>query len=189
MEDYAAKNKIDISKVDRPCIIDGQIADTSFLAQFETTYRAGLDLTGQAARTKDTKWCKDKGMIPGTSEYLDRIYSAASAEPESSGEVEEDVQESGATLESLKEAFPKGSEKFFDAALKTIDYLDRRRGETVKTRDLQSGVASLKTQSADKVKKFLSDLAGKGFVQVLKSEDGKETYAAIESTDNDDFNW
>jgi hypothetical protein len=129
-------------------------------------------------------------MIPGTPEHFERMYNAASAEPESIGEVEEDVQESGATLESLKEAFPKGTEKFFEVALKTIDYLDRRRGETVKTRDLQSGVASLKTQSADKVKQFLSDLAGKGFVQVLKSEDGKtETYAAIESTDNDDFNW
>jgi hypothetical protein len=190
VEDYSQKNKIDISQVDRPCIIDGQIADTSFLAQFETTYPAGLDLTGQAAKTKDAKWCQDKGMIPGTPEHFERMYNAASAEPESIGEVEEDVQESGATLESLKEAFPKGTEKFFEVALKTIDYLDRRRGETVKTRDLQSGVASLKTQSADKVKKFLSDLAGKGFVQVLKSEDGKtETYAAIESTDNDDFNW
>ena len=60
VEDHAAKSKIDISQVDRPCIIDGQIADTSFLARFIDTYPAGLDVTGQAARTKDRSGAKTK---------------------------------------------------------------------------------------------------------------------------------
>lgn len=97
VEDYAAKNKIDISQVDRPCIIDSQIADTSFLAQFKDTYPAGLDLTGQAAKTKDAKWCQDKGMIPGTPEHLERLFNQPSAEHEPDDETA--IEQSGTVIE------------------------------------------------------------------------------------------
>jgi len=99
VEDYAAKSKIDISQVDRPCIIDGQIADTSFLAQFIDTYRAGLDVTGQAARTKDALYHKLAGDIPGTAEHLEKLFKLPDAEEGEATDDETAIEQSGTVIE------------------------------------------------------------------------------------------
>jgi len=99
VEDYAAKSKIDISQVDRPCIIDGEIADTSFLAQFIDTYRAGLDVTGQAARTKDTLYHKLAGDIPGTAEHLEKLFKLPDAEEGEATDDETAIEQSGTVIE------------------------------------------------------------------------------------------
>lgn len=123
--------------------------------------------------------------IDDVKQNLDRAFNLPSA----NHETEEEVTESNTTLDALTAAFPKGGKSFFDAALKTIEYLEKRRGETTKTRDLQAGIASLKSQPAQRVRDFLSALGEKGFIQVLSSEDGKESYAALDLTNDDDFNW
>ncbi|MCY7275680.1 MAG: hypothetical protein LH702_18560 [Phormidesmis sp. CAN_BIN44] len=184
VEDYAAKSKIDISKVDRPCIIDSQIADTSFLAQFETTYRAGLDLTGQAAKTKDAKWCQDKGMIPGTPEHLDRLFNLPSPDQE----VEEDAIESVSSRSSIQSAFPNWKPKSQDIAAKVIDWMIERADKSFLPSEVRNGIRTLKSDKEidnDRVKKLLDLLADKQLISV--DESGR--YSLLQQSTDDDYNF
>ena len=169
VEDYAAKSKIDISQVDRPCIIEGQLADTSFLAQFIDTYPAGLDLTGQAARTKDAKWCQDKGMIPGTPEHLERIFNQPAAEHEATGEIEEDAIESVSSLSAVQSAFPNWKPKSQDIAAKIVDWMAGRADKNFSPSEVKKSIRLLKddaTLTADRLKKLLDLLTEKQFLSV-----------------------
>jgi len=185
VEDHAAKSKIDISQIERPCIIEGQIADTSFLAQFKDTYPAGLDLTGQAARTKDTKWCQDKGMIPGTPEHLERIFNQPAADHEATGEVEEDAIETVSALASVQSAFPTWKPKSQDVAAKIVDWMAEREGKTFLPSEVRNGIRLLKgdkTIDNDRVKKLLDLLTEKQFISL--DESGRYVFQKA-----DDYDW
>lgn len=186
VEDYAAKNKIDISQVDRPCIIDGQISDTGFLAQFIDTYRAGLDLTGQAAKTKDAKWCQDKGMIPGTPEHLEKIFNQPAAEHEATGEIEEDAIETASSLASIESTFPNWKPKSQDVAAKIIDWMAARSDKSFLPSQIKNSIHLLKSDKTvdnDRVKKLLDLLTEKQFLSV--DESGR--YGIFQNTDDYDF--
>jgi len=185
VEDHAAKSKIDISQIKYPCIIEGQIADTSFLAQFKDTYPAGLDVTGQAARTKDTKWCQDKGMIPGTPEHLERIFNQPAAEHEATGEVEEDAIETASSLFAVQSAFPIWKPKSQDVAAKIVDWMAEREGKTFLPSEVRNGIRLLKgdkTIDNDRVKKLLDLLAEKQFISL--DESGRYVFQKA-----DDYDW
>ena len=186
VEDYAAKSKIDISQVDRPCIIDGQIADTSFLAQFIGTYRAGLDVTGPAARTKDTLYHKLAGDIPGTPEHLERIYNQPAAEHEATGEIEEDTIESVSSLSAVQAAFPTWKPKSQEGAAKIVDWMAERSDKTFLPSQIKNSIHWLKgdkTIDNDRVKKLLDLLTEKQFLSV--DESGR--YAISQNSDDYDF--
>jgi|GEM_PF-850478 len=184
VEDHAAKSKIDISQIKYPCIIEGQIADTAFLARFIDTYPAGLDLTGQAARTQDAKWCQDKGMIPGTPEHLERIFNQPAAEHEA-GEVEEDAIETVSALASVQSAFPTWKPKSQDVAAKIVDWMAEREGKTFLPSEVRNGIRLLKgdkTIDNDRVKKLLDLLTGKQFISL--DETGRYVFQKA-----DDYDW
>jgi len=186
VEDHAAKSKIDISQIERPCIIEGQIADTAFLAQFIDTYPAGLDVTGQAARTKDAKWCQDKGMIPGTSEHLERLFNQPSAQPEVTGEVEEDAIETVSSLASIESTFPNWKPKSHGVAAKIVDFLAAKPDKTYSPSEVKKSIWQLKndaTLTSDRVKTLLDLLAEKQFLSV--DESGR--YGISQHSDDYDF--
>ena len=187
VEDYAAKSKIDISQVDRPCIIDGEIADTSFLAQFIDTYRAGLDVTGQAARTKDTLYHKLAGDIPGTAEHLEKLFKLPDAEEgEATGEIEEDTIESVSSLSAVQSAFSTWKPKSQDIAAKIVDFLAAKPDKTFLPSEVRNGIRLLKSDKTidnDRVKKLLDLLTEKQFLSV--DESGR--YAISQSSDDYDF--
>ena len=184
VEDHAVKSKIDISQIKYPCIIEGQIADTAFLARFIETYPAGLDLTGQAARTQDAKWCQDKGMIPGTPEHLERIFNQPAADHEA-GEVEEDAIETVSALASVQSAFPTWKPKSQDVAAKIVDWMAEREGKTFLPSEVRNGIRLLKgdkTIDNDRVKKLLDLLTEKQFISL--DESGRYVFQKA-----DDYDW
>jgi len=186
VEDHAAKSKIDISQVDRPCIIDGQIADTAFLAQFIDTYRAGLDVTGQAARTKDALYHKLAGDIPGTPEHLERIFNQPAAEHESADEIEEDAIESVSALSAVQSTFPNWKTKSQDIAAKIVDFLAAKPDKTFLPSEVRNGIRILKgdkTIDNDRVKKLLDLLTENQFISL--DESGR--YAISQNSDDYDF--
>jgi len=190
VEDHAAKSKIDISQVDRPCIIDGQIADTSFLAQFIDTYRAGLDVTGQAARTKDTLYHKLAGDIPGTPEHLERIYNQPAAiGDQGEGEIEEDTIETVSSLASVQSTFPNWKPKSQDVAAKIVDWLAGRADKNFSPSEVKKSIRLLKddaTLTADRLKKLLDLLTEKQFLSC--DETGRYAIAqSAQQTDDYDF--
>lgn len=183
VEDYAAKNKIDISQVDRPCIIDGQIADTSFLAQFIDTYPAGLDLTGQAATPSNRSNKLPK--TASTAEDLNRMFNLPAADHE----VEEDAIETVSALPAVQSTFPHWKPKSQDVAAKIIDWMTERPDKTFSPSEVKKSIRLLKddaTLTADRVKKLLDLLTEKQFLST--DEAGRYSISQLsQQTDDYDF--
>ncbi|MBW4440166.1 MAG: hypothetical protein KME10_02800 [Plectolyngbya sp. WJT66-NPBG17] len=173
VEEYASHKKIDISGIDRPCIIDGQIADTTFLKQFETTEAIGLDLGGSTASNQSA------AKVAATPQDLDRMFNMPSAEHE----VIEDGVEADVIEVDLQTAFPTWNGKSIEVASKVVQFLCKQPEKSFKPHQLKSSISALKKVDADKIKALLSKLADGGFI----GADGDD-YRAIASQD-DDFNW
>ncbi|MBD2079145.1 hypothetical protein [Leptolyngbya sp. FACHB-17] len=122
MEDYATKNKIDLSGIDRPCIIDGQVADTVFLKQFENVSPAGLDLGEQIPTSNEGL----EMPVSTSPEMLDRMFNLPSAEHEA----EESVSEVPSSQPLIKQTFPNWGGKSIEVAAAIVDYMNLAQYES-----------------------------------------------------------
>jgi hypothetical protein len=177
VEDHAAKNKIDISQVDRPCIIEGQIADTSFLSNYESIAKQGLNLTGAIPQFSESEAKK-----------LERMFNLPAAD-HAVEEVEEDAIESVSSLDAIRSAFPGWKPKSQDVAAKIVDWMAARADKTFLPGEVRKSIRLLKddeTLTIDRVKKLLDLLTEKQFL----SSDEAGRYAIAQSnqqTDDYDF--
>ena len=164
-EPEAQRLKLDVSKYDRPCLIDGKVADIAALV----------------ALSPDPKPQQVVGHKPAaTPQDLERMFNAPSAEYE----VEEIGAEVQDTIEAdLKNAFPNWNSKSIETASKVVQFLNKTPNKNFKAHQIKSGVSALKKVEADKIKALLSKLVDSGFIAI----DGDD-YCTIVSSD-DEYNW
>jgi hypothetical protein len=178
VEDHAAKNKIDISQVDRPCIIEGQIADTSFLSNYESIAKQGLNLTGAIPQFSESEAKK-----------LERAFNLPAADHKATGDVEEDAIESVSALDGIRSAFPGWKPKSQDVAAKIVDWMAGRADKTFLPGEVRKSIRLLKDDEAltiDRVKKLLDLLTEKQFLS--SDESGRYAIAQFsQQTDDYDF--
>ncbi|MBW4422125.1 MAG: hypothetical protein KME13_23400 [Myxacorys californica WJT36-NPBG1] len=173
-EKQAADAGLDISKDDRPCIIDGKVADIAALVSAATcnSENAGLEpLNPQPSVPKPASTPQD----------LDRMFNLPSAEHE----VEESgTEQQGTTAIGLKNAFPGWNEKSIEVACKVVEFLNKQPEKTFKAHQLKSSISAIKKTDVEKIRALLSKLGEGRFIQA----DGDD-YSAIAPSIDDDFNW
>ncbi|MBD1847297.1 hypothetical protein H6F89_28605, partial [Cyanobacteria bacterium FACHB-63] len=161
--------KLDISKHDRPCIIDGKVADISQL----------IAMSPEATPQEVV------GHKPtATPQDLERIYNAPSANHEAEHEVSEAI-ETSSSIGELQQAFPTWKPKSLEVASVIVDWLRRKSDESFPAHAIRSGIAKIKTDPnlpSDRLKKLLDVLTTQGF---LAESEGK--YSAIQASDDYDF--
>jgi hypothetical protein len=182
VEKYAQDNKIDISGIERPCIIDGQVADTSFLKKYENVQPKSLNLGNQQPQPQPQPYEEPKEAA-STTQDLERIYKMPCAEHE----VFEEGQEKDSIEELLKCTFPSWNESSIKTANKVINFLSKNPERKFKADQIKSSVADLKKVTADRSKALLNVLVDKAFI----SNDGKEYFISPNQVFNqeDEFNW
>lgn len=179
VEDHAAKLKLDISHVDRPCIIEGQLADTSFLSNYESIAKQGLNLTGAIPQPEATP----KSASP---QDLERMFNLPAADHEATGEVEEDAIETVSALASVQSAFPSWKPKSQNVAAKIVDWMAARADKTYSPSEVKKSIRLLKDDASltsDRLKTLLDLLIEKQFLSM--DESGR--YGISQNSDDYDF--
>lgn len=163
-EKQAQDLKLDISKHDRPCIIDGKVADIS-------------QLIAMAPEAMPMEVVEHK---PAPSpQDLERMFNMPSADHE----VEESGSEQHSIEAELKTAFPTWNIKSIEVAIKVIQLLGKQPEKRLKAHQIKSSISDLKKADIDKAKALLSKLADAQFI----GADGDEFFSFV--SQDDDFNW
>ncbi|MEP0919415.1 type IV secretory system conjugative DNA transfer family protein [Leptolyngbya sp. DQ-M1] len=168
-EAQAKELKLDISKYDRPCLIDGKVADIS-------------QLVSLASEATPVEIVEHKPTA--TAQDLERLYNAPSAEHE----VEESAIEIASSQGELKAAFPSWKAKSLEVAALVIDWLKKKSDESYRPSDIRSNIHRLKNDPSipsDRLKSLLDLLVTQGFLQ---ESEGKYS-AAIAQPDTDDYDF
>ncbi|MGG6266237.1 hypothetical protein ACQ4M3_05280 [Leptolyngbya sp. AN03gr2] len=167
-EKQAQDLKLDISKYDRPCLIDGKVADISKLIAMapDATPHEVVELKPTA-----------------TPQDLERMYNLPSVEVEH--ETEEDVTESASSLSAIRAAFPNWKTKSIEVASLMVDWLQSRSDKSFAPYEIRKSIRRIKDDSnltTERLKLALDALVS---AQILTESDGKYTIAP--DTDDYDF--
>lgn len=175
-EKHAQENKLDISQYDRPCIIDGQVADISQLIQLAE------QKTKPSTQVVEPQSQAVEPPIASTPDQLQRMYEMPTADHE----VEEGAIETNSSIDEIKVAFPNWNEmpKHLEIAAFVVDWLRQKPSENFTAAKIRN-VKRLREDpkvTNENLTKLLDALAAKGFV--TKSDD---KYSAQLVTDDYDF--
>ncbi|MBW4441819.1 MAG: hypothetical protein KME10_11395 [Plectolyngbya sp. WJT66-NPBG17] len=154
-EPEAQRLRLDVSKYDRPCLIDGKVADIAALVALSP------DPTPQQV----------VGHQPAaTSQDLERMFNAPSAEHE----IEESVNEAASSRPQIKQAFPNWGDKSIEVAAAIVDYMIARPDKDFTAGTIKQSVnRRIKEDEAlptDKIKNLLDRLVS---AQLLTENNGK----------------
>ncbi|MBD1843997.1 hypothetical protein H6F89_11415 [Cyanobacteria bacterium FACHB-63] len=167
-EEHAKKCGLDISKYDRPCIIDGKVADISQLASLGSGVTP-FEIVEHSTIT--------------TAQDLERLYNV----PNAQHEVNESAIEVSSSQAELKAAFPNWKQKSLEVASFVLDWMRKRPGEGNSAAQIRN-VKRLRTDASldnETIERLLKALQSKGFVI---EESGKYS-AAIAQPDTDDYDF
>jgi hypothetical protein len=148
-EAEAQKRHLNLLGTDRPCIIDGQVADMSFLKAYEDISTTGVVFPGRP--------------LLNPVERLNQIFKAPSAE------VEEDAIEQVSSLDSIRSAFPSWKPKSQNVAAKVVDWITFRADKTHSPSEIKKSIRLLKddtTLNGDRLKALLDLLTQKQFLSI-----------------------
>jgi hypothetical protein len=180
VEKQAQDLKLDISQYTRPCIIDGQIADTSFLSQFEQKQPRSLTLASQPMQPTEAKPQAKKA----SADDLERMFNMPSAEHEA----EESAIETNPLRDRVRVATGWTHEASIELAFKVVEYLEKRSTEGFKAHRIKGGlnyVAAIKAMKPEKFKDLLDKLTSKNLISF---DPEKEEYT-IAQTNQEDEGW
>ncbi|MBD1823675.1 hypothetical protein H6F51_14405 [Cyanobacteria bacterium FACHB-DQ100] len=167
-EKHAQECGVDISKHDRPCIIDSKLADISKLIEVAREL-IPMEITEHKPIT--------------SAQDLERLYNAPSAQHE----VNESAIEVSSSQAELKAAFPNWKQKSLEVASFVLDWMRKRPGECNSAAQIRN-VKRLRTDASldnETIERLLKALQSKGFVI---EESGKYS-AAIAQPDTDDYDF
>ncbi|MBD1846650.1 hypothetical protein H6F89_25155 [Cyanobacteria bacterium FACHB-63] len=167
-EKHAQEIKLDISRHDRPCVIDGKVADIS-------------QLVALAPEPTPIQVTEHKPIA--TAQDLQRLYDLPTAQHE----VEEEAIEISTSLGELKSAFPSWKAKSLEVASFVLDWMRKRPGEYNSAAQIRN-VKRLRTDAAltnESIERLLRALLDKGLV----TEDSGKFSAAIPQADSDDYDF
>ncbi|MBW4528534.1 MAG: type IV secretory system conjugative DNA transfer family protein [Phormidium tanganyikae FI6-MK23] len=169
-EPEAQRLRLDISKYDRPCLIDSKVADIAALVALSP------DPTPQQV----------VGHQPtATPQDLERMYNAPSAEHEA----EESVSEVESSQPLIKQAFPNWKQKSIEVAASIVDWLAARSDKSFAPSEIRKSIRRLKDDPSlptERLKLALNSLVS---AQILIESDGKYSIAPAIPNTNDDYDF
>lgn len=169
-ENEAQRLKLDVSKYDRPCVIDGKVADIKTL----------IELANQKL--------SEKPPIASTPEALDRMFQMEAEEPQTNESIEETVSEVSSMRSTIEKAFPQWKPKSIEVAAVIVDWLAARSDKQLAAYEIRKSIRRLKDDASlptERIEKVLSALVQ---AQLLIEKDGKYSIApSIEPDDDYDF--
>ncbi|MBD1825041.1 hypothetical protein H6F51_21465 [Cyanobacteria bacterium FACHB-DQ100] len=152
---------LDISKYDRPCLIDGKVADIS-------------QLVSLASEATPSEIIEHKPIA--TAQDLERLYNAPSAEPQL--DIDSDTADEVTSYRTMiTETFPQWKPQSVELATRIVDWMAARSDKSFKPNDVKQSIRKLKDDSrftTDRIKDLLDSLVK---AQILSEADGKYSIA------------